>query len=156
GAYGQPDSTWGAGKLARRLFLGSYGQVDSIRIGGYSGQSAANQHVTRYTHDGRGRVLQLSDTYNGSAHVLSTTEYASGTGNRSRVVSGDRVDTLLYDSYGRDTLLISSSLAAPVRKYYSAINQLRALVHRGIDSTEYTYDSLNLIQIRDPKGLVYQ
>lgn len=147
GAWAQPDSIWGAGRVAMRAFLGPNGRVDSVRIAGVDSLKA------KYFYDSRGRVDSLVDA---GGHVTKY-HYDPLFGNRdSTLAPGSRFTKVTFDGYGR--VQTQKSNDEPQRQVvYDAINRVRE-VHDGVNPlpTKYKYDQLYLTRVEDPKQQVFR
>lgn len=147
GAWAQPDSVWGTGRVAMRAFIGQNGRVDSVRIGG------ADSLKAKYFYDSRGRVDSLIDP---GGHVTKY-HYDPVFGNLdSTLAPGNRFTKLAFDGSGR--VQTQRSNDEPQRQVvYDASNRVRE-VHDGVNPspTLYTYDQLYLRRVQDPKGQVFR
>lgn len=147
GAYGQPDSVSGTGWPARRIFLGTGGRTDSVRLGG------ADSLKWRYTYDPRGRLLNATDP---AGHV-TTHRYESQFGNLdSTGTAGGRYSRTRFDGYGRDSVR-SSSGAREDFLTHDVMNRVLSIHRLPIQATtQYAYDQLFLTRVQDANGNVHR
>jgi RHS repeat-associated protein len=155
GGWAQADSVWGAG-LGQRMFLGQGGRTDSVRVG------APNYTTwTRYSYDDN---LNYSNYASHSRLVSAsgatsplTIWYMGWYGNRSKVaVPGGRVTSYNYNAYGLANEVASSNGAWQITAYDLLNRPDSVMDGQSPRATVYTYDSLFLRSVRDPKLQVYQ
>lgn len=147
GPYAQPDSLWGSDGSVSRLFLGTAGRVDSVKL---AGQDSIK---FRYTYDAQGRLLTAKDPL---TH-LTRFHYDASFGNQDSLLApGNRFTRTRFDQYGRDSA--SSGTSTPWRrKIYDAVNRV-VQFYDGVNAnpTTYGYDKLFLTRVKDPKAQVYR
>lgn len=143
-AYGRVDSIWGDGIPGQRDSIGANGRLAWRRVGGVA-------PAYGMTYDNYGRVITGFDA---EGHSIPRSWYNGANGNRSRDSMPDGGERLYYyDQYGR--LTADSSVGSPKDStVYDLLNRVRQ-VRRAGDSIVYSYDSLHLRQVTDPKGQVY-
>lgn len=95
--------------------------------------------TTRFTYDGRGRILTIVD---GEHHTASIAYQTTGVLNTQSVSVNGRTTSYTYDGYGRiqsatDPAGRSASAA------YDALNRAITITPPGVASTQYSYDDIH-------------
>jgi RHS repeat-associated protein len=144
GGWFQADSIWGAG-VAQRIFIGPYGRVDSVRVGGTS--------MTKFLlYDSRGRPGRLHD----GQHSLREIWYGGVNGNTSKdSLPGGTTLRYGYDSFGRLTTVTQAGLATRTTEYDPVNRPTRIFDGVNPSPTVIAYDSLLVRSVTDPRGQVY-
>lgn len=145
GAWALVDSVWGVGRPTQRRFI-SAGKMDSVRVAGIA--------TTRFQYDPRGRLTRTTDPL---GHLITKTKYYT-TGQQNRhwdSIPNGQLTYFFYDSYGRVSAIYRNP-APRDSMVYDLVNRLR-VTYDGINSlpTRYSYDSLYLRTVTDPKNQVY-
>jgi len=126
GAFAQPDSTWGGGRAAERIFLNSSnGNADSVRHVG------PTPNVVRYTYDALGRVLSVRDEAGHTTHYGYDAVWGSADSVTNAV--GSIVHAIL-DSHGRTASYIDGVDSSFTFAYDSLNRQIA--VYQGASGTK--------------------
>jgi RHS repeat-associated protein len=151
--YGEPDSIFGGGAPSQRLFIGTGGRIDSIRVDGHVIVGMTDTvRMMRYTYDSRGRTLSAQDIGGHTTHY----HYDAVFGNLDSVQAvGNRVTVVRYDQYGRDSATWNNS--TPHRStIYDVMNRVTSLYDGvNVSPTAYSYDALFAVRVQDPKNQVF-
>lgn len=151
GPYAQIDSTWGYLRPHVRYFransLGGFGRTDSIRV-----NFDANQ-VTKFVYDTLGRVTSTIEVGADTTYY----HYDSTYGNLDSVrTSGGEWMKTVFDAFGRDSLVKSSSGSDGVLLYDAMNRLLQSYDSIGASPTLFEYDGMLLSRVKDPVGQVYK
>jgi RHS repeat-associated protein len=145
-AYGMADSSWGTDRPARRMFIGTNGRVDSIRVGGIV--------VERDFYNTRGQVDSVKD---GKQMRVVKNARTGVNGNVSSVTHpGNVATTYGYDSYGRQTTISQPGVATRTT-YYDVLNRPDS-IKDGLDSipVRFVHGPIQDTLVSDPKGQSYK
>lgn len=148
-----PDSIYGGGVPSQRRFIGAQGEVDSIRVNGYTFLFLTGGRMYRYTYDSHGRLTSASDP---GGHLTSY-YYDAVFGNLDSVVTpGHRVAVKRFDSYGRDSAVRATG--TPWQSVVYDVMNRPTHVYDGVNATPtlFTYDALYLTRVEDPQSQVYR
>lgn len=141
GAFAQPDSIWGGGTAAQRIFVNSStGVVDSVWHAG------PTPNVARFTYGTLGRVLTVAD----EAGHTTTYRYDTLWGSVDSVTAPNGWTTQEgFDAHGRDTVSISGVDSA-VYTRYDLVNRMTSRFQGvGAASIQLTYDGLFATDVQD-------
>lgn len=147
--FAQPDSIWGTGTPKQVFYLGTRGRVDSVAM-----VAGSDSFRTRYTYDSRFRVTSVKDP---SGH-LTNFYYNALHGNvDSTKAPGNRGSKTKFDLYGRDSASRVANLPWRFTHYdvLSRVIKNITAASTNPDTTIFTYDSLNLRQVRDAESNTY-
>ncbi|MGI8403173.1 MAG: RHS repeat-associated core domain-containing protein [Thermomicrobiales bacterium] len=141
GVFAQPDSVWGGGSAAQRIFINSTnGTVDSVRHAG------PTPNVAYFTHDGLGRLMISRDE---AGH---TTQYGFdptwGSTTAVTAPNNTTVNTTL-DAHGR-AAYSTNGVDAPITVAYDSLNR-QVSVTQGVNATAATtiYDGILPTDVTD-------
>lgn len=144
GVFAQPDSVWGGGTAAQRIFVNSTnGNVDSVRHV-VSGPPTPN--VARFTYDALGRLLISKDE---AGHVMQYGfDYTWGGTTAVTYPNGMTVSTTL-DAHGRAGYS-TNVVDAPITVAYDSLNR-QVSVMQGVNApaATTTYDGLLPTDVKD-------
>jgi RHS repeat-associated protein len=147
--FAQPDSVWGTGFPKQVFYLGTRGRVDSVAV-----VATPDSFRTRYTYDSRFRVTSSKDP---AGHITNFYYNALHGNVDSTKAPGNRGTKVKFDHYGRDSASRAASLPWRITQYdliNRALKQITA-ASTNPDTTIFTYDSLNLRQVRDAESNTY-
>lgn len=153
GGWAQPTQVYGPQQDSTRIFIGTNGRVDSVKVGGQLVQKILS-------YDNYGRPVTVKDGLGTTvaAYVYFTT--GAHRNLNSVTAPGNRVTSHAYDAYGRSTITTPPSGALPRHLRYDVLNRVLAdsIPTAGSPTvTRYAYDPMHRVtQVTDPKSQVYQ
>ena len=143
--FGRVSMVSGPSQATQVLFRsGNAGKVDSVVVA---------QYRTKFDYNANGRVTKVTDP---KQHVTETF-YDANFGNATKILyPGARFDSVKFDRYGRDSVVVGSGSARHFL-LYDGINRItRDSMSVDSSATTYGYNKEYLVRVVDAKGQVFK